>query len=1072
MILIGKRWSVFTKLHSNMPRKRKGELSCPHCGKGKIKTKAGVSSHIQQTPDCNAKEYAAFIGQNRSGIDDTNPLAFASVYTPGHSSENYCHPTASKRARNRRVRNYDTSRMEEDDDFEVIAGHNDELSADSEEATNKEEVQEALEYGVIPMEGRPDTSVLEDFQQYIEDAPTFAGPLTTRERRSIELMGILREGKASLRTYEEVMKWHYVSTGKLLPHSKLGSCSEFISRKILFASLSQRYHLEETKWGIIDVITLPSSKARAKIVRNDFRRCLQSLLADPRIEDDDYLFFDENPWAPPPELSSDDKENFIGDINTGRAYRESYAKYIKKPWKQVLLPIIFYIDGAATGQFANLPVTPLKFTLGIFNRKAREKPHLWRTLGYVPAISSERSRGRRQLAESGHVDAQMANQDLLENEGTNARHNVAAKAQDLHTMLSNIMEDVYELMKTGFIWDLTYKNSVYRSIEFVLFVPFFKVDTEEADRLCGSFTSRTKNIKQLCRYCCCPTSECDDPKAKPKMKTIKMIQRLVKSQDDDGLKELSQQMIDNALYPLRFGAHNGEGPHSACPLEMLHALLLGIFKYVRDCFFTQIGESSKIADEINALAVEYGELYQRQSDREKPKTKFSNGIQKGKLMAKEYRGVLLIMATILASSQGRKLLRKKKLSIFAQDDGLGDWSMLVETLLMWEVWLKSEEISHFHLKRAKKKHRYIMYLIRKVGNRTKGMGLKIMKYHAIIHMADDMMNFGVPMNFDTGADEAGHKPNKTAAKLTQKNKDTFDEQVCMRLHEKMCIDLAMVEIRTGRSLWSYYKQKQKPQTQKNRSKGMQFGLGGGEFEVQHTNDGHPFMKLRRKVRGCEHMKIEVGFINFVDGLLKLVSAYLDKLYVRTQFKDEDGTIYRATPLFKGGVWRDWVMMHWEGYDQMPNKLWGFLDLSALPNTNTIEYGGLTSIEPGIYAIVESAVLDADRIEELESELFVPITTEVGEVRDNSVRSLHYYLASVQGFAGPAIVVPDIGGSPNGYLMLKRRETWRDDFEKWLASKYEEFPDFDDDPDQTDYEEESDLEETYVGDEEWEDESVV
>ena len=95
--------------------------------------------------------------------------------------------------------------------------------------------------------------------------------------------------------------------------------------------------------------------------------------------------------------------------------------------------------------------------------------------------------------------------------------------------------------------------------------------------------------------------------------------------------------------------------------------------------------------------------------------------------------------------------------------------------------------------------------------------------------------------------------------------------------------------------------------------------------------------------------------------------------------------------------------------------------------------------------------------------------EVGEIKDNCVRSLHYYLAPVQGFAGPAIVVPDIGGYPNGYLMLKRRETWKDDFETWLASKYEEFEDFDNNPDQSDYEEGSDLEENQEEEEESEDE---
>ena len=50
-----------------------------------------------------------------------------------------------------------------------------------------------------------------------------------------------------------------------------------------------------------------------------------------------------------------------------------YNKLIKRPGEQVLLPVIFYIDAATTGQFADLPVTAVKITLGIFTRKAREK---------------------------------------------------------------------------------------------------------------------------------------------------------------------------------------------------------------------------------------------------------------------------------------------------------------------------------------------------------------------------------------------------------------------------------------------------------------------------------------------------------------------------------------------------------------------------------------------------------------------------------------------------------------------------------------------------------------------------
>jgi len=79
-----------------------------------------------------------------------------------------------------------------------------------------------------------------------------------------------------------------------------------------------------------------------------------------------------------------------------------------------------------------------------------------------------------------------------------------------------------------------------------------------------------------------------------------------------------------------------------------------------------------------------------------------------------------------------------------------------------------------HVYAARQKHRYIMYLVRKVAQRQKGMGLKLTKFHAILHIADDILNFGVPLEVDTGSNESGHKPTKTAAKLTQKQRETFE----------------------------------------------------------------------------------------------------------------------------------------------------------------------------------------------------------------------------------------------------------------------------------------------------------
>ena len=151
------------------------------------------------------------------------------------------------------------------------------------------------------------------------------------------------------------------------------------------------------------------------------------------------------------------------------------------------------------------------------------------------------------------------------------------KAQDLHTMLDLILESYRDLEKTGFVWDLNYNGKVYRDVEFVLFTPFLKLDSDEADKLCGKFTVRTHNVAQLCRYCECPTEHTDNPIMSFRCKTQARIQALANNEDADGLKAISQQNIQNCLCKLRFGSHNKQGVHGACPMEMLHATHLGVF---------------------------------------------------------------------------------------------------------------------------------------------------------------------------------------------------------------------------------------------------------------------------------------------------------------------------------------------------------------------------------------------------------------------------------------------------------------------------------------------------------------
>ena len=876
--------------------------------------------------------------------------------------------------------------------------------------------------------------VRSDFAEYCQKASNFT-PFSKRMKDAVQLMRTLRATKASLQTYDAVMEWHLKATGVMAEHASAGSCPEFITRKAVFKFLRRRYNME-TGYNNITSIVLPSSANRAKIVWNNAHKVIGRLLTDPRIRPEDYLFWANDPFREPPK-----RLNYIADLNTGKCYTDTWKELITKPGVQVLLPTPLYIDGTATGQFANLPITPVKISLGIFKREARDKAHAWGILGYIPSIIHSVSRGRQIMIDSGHVDGTIAYHQSLENEGV-LQGRTSPKAQDLHTILDVILKEYVMLQKSGIIWDLFYNGKLYKDVKFIPFVPFIKADTEEADKLCGKYLSRGRNVAHLCRYCHCPTDQSDNPLAHFPLKTKNEIQSMINNDNLDGLKAISQHCIQNTLYKLHFGSHNKLSVHGACAWDMLHMILLGIFKYIRDCFFEQIGETSSLAKEIDALARQYGELLSRQSDRQLPKTKFNNGITGGKLAAKEYTGVLLLIFTVLKSKKGRQLARKK--GLFKNDQVVYDWCLLLETVITWEGWLKSPSMERRHVNRAEKKHRYLMYLIKKVARRGKGMGLKVTKFHAILHLVQDMKNFGVPLEVDCGSNEQHHDNPKASAKLTQKKKESFDQQTAERLQEKELLEMANEEFE-GRPLWDYWngyhynaKMEVPPAPPE---------IGGGAYRcVQHPQTGHYSFVHARNIGGKSgDVMVEQPLINFVAALQYAVRGHVDSLQLHTVHK-RDGVIFRGNMSFIGTVWPDWVLVDWgDDGGLLPCKIWGFVDLKELPEATNINYGGVVGLGKGVYAIVEATIkvnegksIDSTVIDlDADTELVTYLETEIGHETNGFIDELKFYLADVEAFHEPAVVVPDIGGNNNGYIWIENPDYWPGLFETWLDANHSE-----------------------------------
>ena len=905
--------------------------------------------------------------------------------------------------------------------------------------------------------------------------------LNWAEAAGIKLMNTLRKKKCSLDTYAAVMEWHLRETGSLEPDDKLGDAAEYYSRESLIHKLALRYNvhprkcieaqMEAKKAGkrktappklyMERPLLLPGSKTKVDIIYFDFQELVVQLLHDPRFTDNDWLHLDNNPLAPPPPSS-----RVLGDVNTGTAYRKTYQKLIKDPSKEMLVPIIFYIDGATTGQFVDLKVEQLKFTLGTLNRNARDQEYAWKTLGYVPNARKEIAGGKKMFVKSKHDASALWSMDKVQTEHDDAQEELVkvtskSKAMDWNAIIAAFLESHQVAERDGMVVDLQYGRKLYKNITLKFFTLLIKADAEEADKLCGKFLSRTANVKHLCRYCMCPNHDTDNCVASYACKTEPQIANLTRRNKEEELRAISQHCFQPAFHGIRFGLHNKRGVHGATPIEELHQVLLGMFKHVLEAFFEQVGPTSIAAQEINALCTMIGKLIAHQSDRNLPKTTFGQGIHKGKLMGKEMAGVILLLATVVQTTAGKAILTRGVGSRFKNDSTYKDWVMLLESLLTWESFLNEKEMDIRVVRLLDWKHRYLMYMCKKILDRQKGRGFKLVKFHCMHHMADDILMFGVPSNVKTDANESHHKPTKAAAKCTQRDSRVFDGQTATRVQEGYVLDLAQLELE-GKPYWKYLLPKFQSQSSCYDPEELELYVDCVQMDFEPPPRSPTETKGTRIRVFLDTETMEPAFDfpssrihsrsnvrwdrDIVEYLVELQDVVFDGLLAELPIYAEhirEGQMFRGCPNHRGmGMWNDWVLVDWGSDKAQPCQIWCFLDLRSLPRNATVTVDDI-KVQRGVYAVVESADFEEEDAEEEDpwkSILFQGCRKECKFLNNNlkCVGERQFYLADVEAFVDPVCVIPDVGNSDiMRYLMLKPRTDWAQLFIDWVRADPDE-----------------------------------
>jgi hypothetical protein len=139
-----------------------------------------------------------------------------------------------------------------------------------------------------------------------------------------------------LATYD-IMEWH-------LKETKPSPATKHLVRKFLRGKGVQTKRYNVNRLVQHYKTDTPSSKSLS--TSSEYARALvTSILTDPRLEDKDYLFFDDDPFKPPP-------ISFMS-LTSIPAW---LAKTITDPSKQMLIMLPCYIDGATTGQYWICPL--------------------------------------------------------------------------------------------------------------------------------------------------------------------------------------------------------------------------------------------------------------------------------------------------------------------------------------------------------------------------------------------------------------------------------------------------------------------------------------------------------------------------------------------------------------------------------------------------------------------------------------------------------------------------------------------------------------------------------------------
>ena len=564
----------------------------------------------------------------------------------------------------------------------------------------------------------------------------------------IQLMDVIGKHSVDLSLYDEIvgLLGNLADSGydfkQKLPkrHALLQQCEEVFNYKSL------RPKLIEVPVTTLDTptITMPVFDVQAvlaKMLQNPMLIRPQNLAAN-------YDIFTGKPLH---DVAPQDPA-YYDEIHTGQQWPIAVNHYCGDGKDTFPCGLVVFYDKSHADRHGSLAVSPVMFTLTLFNKTARAQSKFWDILAYVPNLDS----GTNKTSDSS----------------IGVETSPAMKMQDEHILLLNALRQLKDVNDSGGIP----MKVMGKDVRVKVWIHIMVGDINGNNVLLGSYNAH--NARRPYRDCSCELDSFLDPEAICTMVRKADIDQMKNNNDVDALRAASKHNIKNAFDIIPTGNPVDTIYHSTPP-ETMHAISSGIAKYMISTIGGKIKSKKLPAAGMQSLHILLMKGHRWQSERNASSRPSSRNfiLDSSKTQATETMGNLFILMCALHTSHGK---------IICNDAGIGESHRrgkitTIKMILALEKWLNGRtlctDVDNDSKIQSFIRNTMIPHL-QKYSPRSDGAGWKLPKVHSLTKFPKYIQLYGSAINFYGGFGESHLKDYmKWYANFTQRRAGKFAEQL-------------------------------------------------------------------------------------------------------------------------------------------------------------------------------------------------------------------------------------------------------------------------------------------------------